>query len=148
MRTLARWNPLRELAPFASFPEVERYFAEFPFRPVAAGYEPTPMMRVDVTEDEAAYTVKAEIPGMKKEDIEVSIDGNSVSITAEVKREKEVKEGEKNLRNERYYGSVSRMLTLPFDVNPAKAEALYEGGVLTLTLPKAPGTEVRRLAIH
>ena len=85
---------------------------------------------------------------MKKEDIAVSIDGNTVSITAEVKREKEVKEGEKTLRSERYYGSMSRVLTFPFDVNPATAEASYEGGVLTLTLPKAPGTEARRLAVH
>jgi len=147
MRTLALWNPFRELAPFASVPDMETYFGDFPF-PMTRGYEPTPMMRVDVAEDEAAYTVKAEIPGMKKEDIAVSIEGNTVSITAEVKREKEVKEGEKTLRNERYYGSVSRMLTLPFDVNPAKAEASYEGGVLTLALPKAAGTQVRRLAIH
>jgi len=148
MRTLARWNPVRELAPFASFPEGETFFGEFPFRPLAMGYEPTPMMRVDVTEDGAAYTVKAEIPGMKKEDIAVSIDGNTVSITAEVKREKEVNEGEKTLRIERYYGSVSRMLTLPLDVNPAKAEASYDAGVLKLMLPKAPGSEVRRLAVH
>jgi HSP20 family protein len=148
MKTMARWNPLRELAPFASFPEMETYFGEFPFRPVTMNYEPAPAMRLDVTEDEAAYTVKAEIPGMKKEDIGVSIDGNTVSITAEVKREKDVKEGEKVLRNERYYGSVSRMVTLPLDVNPAKAEASYDGGVLTLMLPKAPGTEARRLEIH
>ncbi len=148
MRTLARWDPFRELAPFASLPEVENYFGEFPFRPMTMSYEPAPMMRVDVTENEAAYTVKAEIPGMKKEEIGVSIDGNTVSITAEVKREKEVKEGEKTLRNERYYGSVSRMLTLPLDVDAAKGEATYEGGVLTLMLPKAPGTEARRLAIH
>src|SRR6266536_1660618 len=119
MRTLARWNPFRELAPFASFPDVETYFGDFPFRPLAMGYEPTPVMRVDVTEDEAAYTVKAEIPGMKKEDIAVSIDGRTVSIAAEVKRETAMKEGEKILRNERYYGSLFRMLTLPFDVNPA-----------------------------
>ena len=148
MRTLARWDPFRELAPFVSFPEVGNYFGEFPFRPLTAGFEPVPTMRVDVIENEAAYTVKAEIPGMKKEDIAVSIDGKTVSINAEVKREKEVKGAEKSLCNERYYGMVSRMLTLPFDVNASKAEASYEGGVLTLTLPKAPGTEVRRLAIH
>lgn len=148
MKTLARWNPLRELAPLTSFPEVERYFDEFPFRPLTVGYEPAAMMRADVTESEKAYKVEAEIPGMKKEDIAVSIDGNTVSITAEVKREKEVKEGEKTLRSERYYGSMSRVLTFPFDVNPATAEASYEGGVLTLTLPKAPGTEARRLAVH
>lgn len=146
MRTLARWNPFRELAPFASFPEGETFFGEFP--PLAMGYEPTPLMRVEVTEDEAAYIVKAEIPGMKKEDIAVSIDGSKVSITAEVKREKPVSPGEKTVRSERYYGSVYRMLTLPFDVNAAKAEALYEAGVLTLMLPKAPGSTVRRLAIH
>ena len=87
------------------------------------GYEPTPMMRVNVTEHEAAYTVKAAIPGMKKENIAVSIDGSTVSTSAEVKRENQVKEGEKILRNERCYGSVFRMLTLPFDVNAAKAEA-------------------------
>ena len=148
MKTLARWNPFRELAPFTSFPEMERYFDEFPFRPLTVGYEPAAMMRVDVTETETAYKVEAEMPGMKKEDIAVSIDGNTVSITAEVKREKEVKEGEKTLRSERYYGSMSRMLTFPLDVNPATAEASYEGGVLTLTLPKAPGTEARRLAVH
>ncbi len=112
------------------------------------GYEPTPAMRVDVTEDEAAYTVKAEIPGMKKEDIAVAIDGNTVSIGAEVKRETAMKEGEKILRNERYYGSLFRMLTFPFDVDPAKASASYEGGVLMLMLPKSPATESWQLVIH
>lgn len=148
MRTLASWNPFRELAPFASFPEGETYFGEFPFRPLAMGYEPAPLMRVDVIEDEAVYIVKAEIPGMKKEDIAVSIDGSTVSITAEVKREKEVNESKKTLRSERYYGSVCRTLMLPFDVNPAKAEASYEAGVLKLILPKAAGSQARRLAIH
>jgi len=148
MKLLARWDPIREVAPFTSFPEMERYFDEFPFRPLTVGHEPASMMRVDVTETEAAYKVEAEIPGMKKEDIAVSIDGNTVSITAEVKHEKDVKEGETTLRSERYYGSMSRMLTFPLDVNPATAVAAYEGGVLTLTLPKAPGTEAKRLAVH
>jgi HSP20 family protein len=85
---------------------------------------------------------------MKKEDIAVTIDGNTVSIIAEVKHERDVKEGERTLRSERYYGSMSRMLTFPLDVNPATAVAAYEGGVLTLTLPKSPGTEAKRLAVH
>ena len=148
MRTLARWNPFRELAPFASFPEGETYFGEFPFPSLAMGYEPTPLMRVEVTEDEVCYIVKAEIPGMKKDDIAVSIDGSTVSITAEVKREKQVNPAAKVLRGECYYGSVFRKLTLPFDVNAAKAEASYEAGVLKLMLPKAPGSQARRLAIH
>jgi HSP20 family protein len=148
MRTVARWNPFRELAPFASFADLEPFFGEFPMRPFMGGYEPVPMMRMDVVEGEAGYTVKAEIPGLKKEDIAVSIDGCNVSVTAEVKRESEEKEGEKVLRSERYYGSLARTLTLPYEVDAAKAEATYEGGVLTLTLPKAPGVEAKRLAVH
>lgn len=148
MKTLARWNPFREMAPFTAFPDMETMFGEFPFRPLMSGLEPVPTMRLDVSESDAGYTVKAEIPGMKKEDIAVSIDGNTVSIAAEAKREKEVKEGEKVLRSERYYGSLSRMMTLPVDVDPAKATASYENGVLTLELPKAPGVEARRLPVH
>ena len=148
MKSLTRWNPFRELAPFTPFPEMETYLNEFPFRPLTMAYEPAPMMRVDVTENDGAYKVAAEMPGLKKEDIGVEIDGNTVSINAEVKREKEVKEGEKTLRSERYYGSMSRVLTLPVDVNAGAAEASYDGGVLTLTLPKAPGSAAKRLAVH
>jgi HSP20 family protein len=148
MKTPTRWDPFREFAPFATFPELERYLGEFPFRPLPVGHEPAPMMRVDVNESDAAYKVEADIPGMKKEEIAVSIDGNTVSITTEVKREKEAKEGEKTLRTERYYGSMSRVLTFPLDVDPATAAAAYDGGVLTLTLPKAPGSQARRLAVH
>jgi HSP20 family protein len=149
MKTLARWNPFRETAPFGAFPE--SFFAEWPFRSALSDYEPVPTMRMDVVEDATGYTVKAELPGMKKEDIGVSIDGNHVSITAEARHEKEVKEGKeaaKVLCSERYYGSVSRMITLPVDIDPAKSEATYEEGVLTLVLPKAAGVEAKRLAIH
>ena len=148
MKTPARWDPFREFAPFTTFPEVEKYLAEFPLRSLTTGYEPVPTMRVDVTESDAAYKVVADVPGMKKEDIAVSIDGNTVSISAEATREKEAKEGETLLRTERYSGAVSRVLTFPLVVDPATAEASYDGGVLTLTLPKAPGTRTRRLAVH
>ena len=152
MKTLARWNPFREVGPFAMFPEVESFFSELPFRSVMSRYEPVPTMRMDIVEDTTGYTVKAELPGMKKEDIVVSIDGNNISINAQARHEKEVKEGGKEegkvLCSERYYGSVSRMVTLPFDIDPAKSEATYEEGVLTLVLPKAAGVEAKRLAIH
>ena len=147
MRTLTRWNPFREMARFDPFVDLEPFWREFPMMGVRAG-EATPMMRMDVNEDDTGYTVKAEIPGVEKEDISVAIEGNDVSITAEVKSEKEEKEGEKILRSERYYGSVARTLTLPTDVDMAKASATYEGGVLTLLLPKAPGTATTKLAVH
>ena len=152
MKTLTRWNPFREVAPFAAFADIDPFFAEWPFRTMMERYESVPMMRVDVVEDAKGYTLTAELPGMKKEDIAVSIDGNNVSIKAEAKHEKEVKgegkEEAKVLRTERYYGSVSRIVALPFDVDAGKAEAKYENGVLTLVLPKAAGVEAKQLVIH
>jgi HSP20 family protein len=148
MKTLARWNPFRELAPFATFPDMETFFGEFPFRPVVRGYEPVATMPIDIVEAPTLYTAKVEIPGMKKEDIAVSIDGSTVTITAEAVRENAVNDNEKVLRNERYYGSLYRMFTLPVEVDPAKAEASYDAGVLTLVLPKAPGTIARNLPVH
>ena len=116
------------------------FWKEFP---VAAGAmpDPEPMMRVDVTQNESGYVVKAELAGVAKEDIAVSVEGGEFLISAEVKREKETKEGDKVLRTERYYGSVARAFTLPTDVDSAKAEAKFDNGVLTLTLPKAGGRQ-------
>jgi HSP20 family protein len=86
---------------------------------------------------------------VKKEDIQVSIDGNRVSISAETKTEKEEKKGEKVLRSERYYGNVARSFTLANDVDETKAKAKYTDGVLELTLPKKEGaTTVKKLAVQ
>lgn len=147
MRALTRWNPFREMTRFDPFADLGTFWKELPMSTMTA-LEAEPTIKMDVKETEGAYLVKAEIPGVAKEDISVSVDGNMVSITAEVKREKEEKEGEKVLRTERYYGTVARSFTLPMDVDFAKADAAYEAGVLTLTLPKAPGTEARKLAVH
>lgn len=106
-------------------------------------------MRLDVSEKEHAYIVKADIPGVKKEDINVRIDGNVVQIDAEIKHEKESKgEGGKVLRSERYYGTVSRTFSLGQDVDEAKADAKYADGVLTLELPKKTSPAAKKLAIH
>ncbi|MDO8251266.1 MAG: Hsp20/alpha crystallin family protein [Rhodoferax sp.] len=105
-------------------------------------------IRVDVVEKDAGFTVRADLPGVKKEDINVRIDGNLVQIDAETKSEKELKEdGGKVLRCERYYGAVSRAFTLTQDVDEAKAVAKYENGVLTLELPKKTTSSAKRLAI-
>jgi HSP20 family protein len=107
-------------------------------------------MRVDVTENEKAYLVKAEMPGARKEDIHVSVDGNYVSIGAEVKEEKkETKKGngERTLIHELRYGSMSRAFTLPHEVDEKEADAKFENGVLSLTLPKRGPTTSKTIAI-
>ena len=123
-------------------------FRGFFMRPIRLEGGPEVQIKMDVKEDDKAYTVHAEIPGVKKDDIHVSIDGNQVSISAEVKNEKEVKEGEKVLRSERYYGKVSRSFTLGGDVDEAAAQAKYEDGVLLLTLPKKAASKAKRLEIR
>ncbi|HNQ04194.1 MAG TPA: Hsp20/alpha crystallin family protein [Thiobacillaceae bacterium] len=105
-------------------------------------------IRMDLKEDEKAYTVHAEMPGVKKEDIHVTLDGNVVSIAAEVKKVREEKEGEKVLRGERHFGRVARSFTLAQDVDEDGASARFSDGVLELVLPKKAGSETRRLTIE
>ncbi|WP_181358886.1 Hsp20/alpha crystallin family protein [Pseudothauera lacus] len=127
----------------------EDLFRGFFVRPVEFGNTTAeaPQMRVDVKEDNDAYQVHAELPGVRKDDIHVSIDGPVVSISAERKQEKEVKEGERVLRTERYFGKVSRSFQLGQDIDEARASARFNDGVLELTLPKKAAAQARRLAI-
>jgi HSP20 family protein len=106
-----------------------------------------PEIRVDVSETESNYTLKAEVPGARKEDINVRIDGNQVSITSEVKKESEEKKDGRVLRSERHYGFSSRTVWLDSPVDDAKAVAKYQNGVLELTLPKKTATSAKRLTI-
>lgn len=120
----------------------------FYVRPLHGDGLPTPsQIKIDVKEDDAAYTVQAEVPGVPKEDIHISIDGNVVSLRAEVRQHDEKKEGEKVLRSERYFGAVARSFQLPVDVDATQAKAKYDNGVLTLTLPKKQGNKTQRLMI-
>ncbi|MBV2216710.1 MAG: Hsp20/alpha crystallin family protein [Diaphorobacter sp.] len=120
----------------------------FYVRPLHGDGLPTPsQIKIDVKEDDAAYTVHAEVPGVPKEDIHISIDGNVVSLRAEVRQHDEKKEGEKVLRSERYFGSVARSFQLPVDVDAAQCKAKYDNGVLTLKLAKKQGNKTQRLTI-
>ncbi|MGE0357775.1 MAG: Hsp20/alpha crystallin family protein [Burkholderiales bacterium] len=110
--------------------------------------EAPPSIKVDVEEAEDRYLVKADMPGVAKDDIHVDVEGNVVSIAGEVRREKKEEKEGKVLRSERYVGSMTRSFTLPVDVDFGKAEAKYAEGVLTLTLPKHKGTPAHRLAIR
>lgn len=124
-------------------------FRGFFVRPVDFNNSPAqpPAVKMDVKEDGDHYLVHAELPGVKKEDIHVVVEGNHVSITAEVKQEKEIKEGERVLRSERYFGKVSRSFQLEQDIDDAKAAAKFNDGVLELTLPKRTSNPSKRLAI-
>ncbi len=108
----------------------------------------TQQARMDVTEDDGAYNVRAEIPGVSKDDISVTIDGNQVAISAEVKHSHEDKQGEKVLRSERFYGKVYRAFSLARDVDEASAQAKYNEGVLELRLPKKAVVSAKKLSIQ
>jgi HSP20 family protein len=104
-------------------------------------------MKMDVTRSDEGYVVKAEMPGVKKEDIHVSVDGNQVTISGEAKRESEEKAGEQVIRSERYYGKVARSFTLPQDIDEAKVAAQYNDGVLNLTLPRKEKSIGRKIEV-
>ena len=117
-------------------------------RPMTFESQAPAQFRVDVKEDDGAYVVQAEIPGVKKEDINVTINGNQVVISAEVKREREDKQGEKVLRSERYYGKAYRAFGLAQDVDESSAQAKYNEGVLELRLPKKAAVTAKKLSIQ
>ena len=128
------------------------------FRDVAPGFYVRPLhgdalptasqIKVDVKENDKSFTVQAEVPGVPKEDIQVSIDGSVLTLRAEVKQQDTQTKDEKVLRTERYYGSVARSFQLPQDIDQANAKAKYDNGVLTLTLPKKLASAAQRLAIE
>ncbi|MBI3481120.1 MAG: Hsp20/alpha crystallin family protein [Nitrosomonadales bacterium] len=154
MNNITRFNPFNELArvdpllarfdPFWEMDDVMNRFMMRPFSLLREGMEMEPQMRMDVKEADGKYLVNAEIPGVKKDDIHVTIDGNRVSISAEVKQEKEAKDGERVIRCERSYGMTSRSFTLADEVDQNKIQAKYDNGILELTLPKKPGASTRK----
>jgi len=140
MANITRFDPFSD-----TWEDVLRRF----MRPVRWEVEGTPVeIKIDVSEDVETYTVKAEIPGVKKEDINVQIDGNVVSIGAESKREKEDKEKGKVIRTERYYGAMYRTFSLSHDIDEARAMARYADGVLELKLPKKTTVAARKLTVQ
>ena len=128
------------------------------FKDVAPGFfvkplhgDPLPsasQIRIDVKETDKDFTVQADIPGVSKEDIHVSVEGSIVTLRAEIRQQDRQTEGEKVLRTERYYGEVSRSFQLPSDIDEANAKARYDNGVLCLTLPKKTSSAPQRLTVE
>jgi len=121
------------------------------FRPVRSERNGAPRQQsfaIDVTEADKAYIVHAEIPGVTKEEIQVTVEGNQVTISAEVKRTREPREGERALHVERYAGTLFRSFTLPTELDETASEARFENGVLELKLAKKPAVAGRKLTVQ
>lgn len=145
---LTRFNPFGDLAGLDSWRDIEDMFRRVPVVGSLAGNTP-PAIRLDVSENEEAYQVSAEVPGINKEDVHVSVDGNIVSIKVESRRTHEEKEGDTVLRSERYYGVQTRRFSLAQDIDEARASAKCENGVLELVLPKKKsGTGAKKLEVR
>ena len=144
MANVTRFDPFNDL--------VDDLFKGFLVRPLAvegrADFGALPRAKVDVAEKNGAYLVTAELAGVKKEDIHVSIDGAQVTLEAEVKREKEAAKDERVLHTERVYGKVTRSFTLPQEIDETKVEAKFRDGVLELTLPKKAAVQAKRITIQ
>ncbi|MBV9361895.1 MAG: Hsp20/alpha crystallin family protein [Betaproteobacteria bacterium] len=144
MANVTRFDPFNDL--------VDDLFKGFLVRPLA--YEgringgALPRAKVDVAEKNGAYVVSAELPGVRKDDIHVSIDGAEVTLEAEVKREKEANKDERVLHSERLYGKLTRSFTLPAEVDEANAQAKFTDGVLELTLPKKAAAQRKQITIQ
>ena len=138
---------LGDIARFDPFTNMEDWFKGFGLRPFFNEMDTAPLIKIDLAENDKTYTIHAEVPGVNKEDIKVQVDGNRVSISAETKKEKEEKEGERIICRECYQGSSYRSFTLDRDVDETKAEAKYENGVLELILPKKNGKTSRQIEI-
>ena len=141
MAGITRYDPFGDL--------VDDFFKGFLVRPVGveAG-EPVRRLKIDVTEANGEYKVLAELPGVKKEDIKVDIDGDQVTISAETRAERDVKDGERVVHAERHFGKVSRAFRLAQEIDESKASARYTDGVLELTLPKKAAAAAKQLTIQ
>ena len=141
------YEPFADMLRGDPFFDVTRLFDVPRMRRTFAGMPAAPDIKMNVVENPDNYFVKAEIPGVAKEDIHVLVEGNTVSIDAKVERKEELKEGETMLCTELYEGAVARTFTLLSDIDDTKAEARYENGMLELRLPKKAGARSKALPV-
>ena len=141
MANIRRFDPLFPIS-------LDDFFKSTFLQPIRLDLgEPEPQIKLNVTRSDGAYDVEAEMPGVKKEDIQVTVDGGMVTIAGEVKREKEEKKGEQVIRSERYFGKVQRSFSLPQDIDESAVTAKYVDGVLKLHLPLREKRTVKAIEI-
>lgn len=144
---LTRFEPFNDIARFDTLRGIEDLFRDFQIRPAMRSFEAEARIKIDVAETDQVYTVKAEMPGVKKEDIHVDVDGNQVTIRAETKRDTEEKKGETVVRSERYWGEQYRSFALTQAIDEDKVVATYKDGVLELVLPKKQESKGKKVVV-
>ncbi len=145
MATLVRWNPVRDM--WRMRRDMDRLFDEYVTQPAGDRYEDASWgLALDVAEKDDAFIVKASIPGVQPEDLDITVNDNMLVIRGEVKSDETINEGEYHVR-ERRHGSFARSMTLPRSVNRNEIAANYVNGVLTLTLPKSEEVQPKRIAV-
>lgn len=142
-----RGNPFRQLTRLDPYSDFEELLRGLGTHSIMRDYDRSLDMRLDVNEDDKAYVINIDIPGVKKDDIDVIVEGNQITVSAEIKREQSQGKG-KEIYSERYVGKTYRSFSLPTEVDSTHSEARYDGGVLTLTLPKRAGNGSKRLSIN
>lgn len=149
MSSLIRWNPLRDMV--AMQRTMDRMMDRFAEEPWTGFGDSEPMLKslsLDIHEDDKAYTVVTELPGVPADQIQISIDGDHLVIEGEVKQENEQQDEQKRtLLKERRYGKYTRRIRLPQAVEIDKVEAVSENGILTLTLPKSEETRPKLIPV-
>ena len=144
MSTLIRWDPYREFATMRNL--MDRVF-EDTFGPTQPMRNEALALALDVAEKEEGFVVKASVPGINPDDLDISLTNGVLTIRGETKADNEINEENYHLR-ERRYGGFMRSVTLPVPVQSDKVDAAYDNGVLTLTLPKAEELRPKKIAIN
>ena len=134
--SLIPWNPFREMDHLGR--EMENFMDRVPFGFLGKWNSP----RVDVYETKENVVIKAEVPGVAKEDLHIDMDENSIRLSGQTKRDQEFKD-EDVYRSERFYGSFSRVIPLPAEVKSDEAKAEYKDGILKITVPKQESSKRR-----
>lgn len=148
MANLTRFDPFRDLMRVAPMHRMEELLRDWGPGLALGELQDVPAVRCDVNETDQAYTIHAQMPGMRKEDIKVDVNANRVTISAETQQKQEQKEGEKVVRSEIYRGQMYRSFTLDHEVDESRAEAKYQDGMLELVLPKRADRTGQKLEIH
>lgn len=145
--SLTRFDPISRILSADPFRNFDDFFSTMRMPSMLGAADMAPRIRMDVTESDQSYKVMADLPGIKKDDIKVNIDGNQVSISAQTETRSE-QESASSLCSERSWGQYYRSFTLPQAIDDAQAQAQFHDGVLELTLPKKSGGSAKPLAIQ